>query len=448
MTTKNAANSLDAYLLQARAGEMAPDALPEHLQDAGELAPLLAAAGQVRRLHAYRLPAARRQRAKARLRAAWLAQETAQSRAPWWRAWLTPAAGWPRVRGGVLAVLLALILLIPLTVTAIAASDPGDIAYPARIALERVPALIQSRPAPRASAELKLAERRLADLDAHLQRTGELAPTAMKALLEGDAAAVASAADLDVEAQRQIAARVADHAAELTKLAASAAGPEAQTALRTAAAQATALAAGLMNPPPGPAEPAQTQPARLTAAPTGPAPAVTDARPTTVTPAPTRSPRATAGDPTLAPTSAPGPQHTPVPGLRATVQAEMPARTPAAPATRPTTATAEPEAGSPLPGRRATALAPTAAITPTAQPTAPTPPGQTPDTPAPGRRATALAQTATPTPPPTPVQPASGATEPPGGTPAPGRRATVLAQTASPPAEPTPTETPASRGAP
>lgn len=431
MTTKKAANSLDATLLKVREGGAAPGALPERPQDADELAPLLAAAERVRRLHAYRLPEARRQQAKARLRAAWIAQEAANNKAPWWRAWLTPTAGWPRIRGGVLAALLALILLIPLTVTAIAASEPGDLAYPARVALEQVPARLQSQPESRANAELKLAERRLTDLDTHLARTGQLATAAVDALLENNAAAVAAASKLTEDEQRQVAARVDDYAVSLARLAESTADPAAQAALRAASAQAAQLSAGLARPAPKLTPPVEHPTAIVLTTAETPIQGLT--------PQMVATPEQPLPDPTLRPTHTVGPlpSFTPgrtplaVPGLRATARAASPVP----PATHWPTATLLPKpVNTPVPGLRATALATTAA-TPPFQPPATVPaPG-----PGPGARATALAQTATPD---------VSFTPPLAETPVAGRRATALAQTATPTVEPLATETPTPEAAP
>lgn len=435
MAKQKIADSLDECLLQEHEGET-PVAVP---------APLLETAGRLRRLQTYRLPEARRRRAKAALRAAWLAQE-ARTDARGWRSWLTLPQVLAGARGAAIALLAAVVLVIPLTVTAIAASEPGDIGYGARVMLERVPALIQSQGQPRAEAELTIADRRLAELDTYLQRTGQLAPAAVEALLEGNAAAVAAAGNLDDIERRQVAVHIAEHAAELTRLADAATDPATQAALQAASSEAAQMAAQLGNLAPEPSQPVHLWPTSTVTA----MPILRD-RPS-ATPSPlARSSQSIATRTAPAPTATErsGPKDTVAPGLRATAQAVMPT----ASATRQPTTQPGPVTRAPGPGARATALAHTA--TPKTEPTATeTPGGQALETPAPGRRATALAQTVTPTVltptplTPTPAQAADGTAEPEMGTPAPGHRATVLAQTAVPTAAPTTTKTPTGGGKP
>lgn len=452
MNEKDVADKLEAYLLKARNGGR-----PEG-PEAEALAPLLEAAERVRRLRSYRLPESRRQRAKARLQAAWIAQESAKSSASGWGKWLV----WPGVRGhlrGITAAVLALILVTTLTFTALASTDPGSIVYPARVALERVPALLQSQPEARAGAELRAADRRLADLSSHLERTGQPAQAAVEALLKGDAAAAATAASLDGAGQRAVAARIAAHAAELARLAELTTDIESKAALRSAAITAEQLVNSLVGP-----SPVLTAPVTVT-----PAPTATEAptsRPSPIPPSPSAAaPADTVQRPTDRPLPAtseatrPLPTFTPDqrpvigPGLRATARAITPSAT--ATEGRPTaTGTLQPQHPV-VPGARATALA-----TITAQPTSHGPSTTAPAGPRPGMRATALALTATPPPAPTatplPVltptptavvatpTPTAEETVPPSAhTPIPGRRATAMAQGNSPtPAAAEPTATP------
>lgn len=435
MNEKDIADRLETCLLKAH-----DEGWPEG-SEAEALTPLLEAAARVRRLRAYRLPASRRQQAKARLQAAWMAQESARG----WRGWLAWPAAWGHLRGA-MAAILALVLMATLALTAVASGDPGSVVYPARVALERVPALLHSRPEARAGAELKAADRRLADLSSHLERTGQPARAAVEALLKGDAAAAATAASLDGIGQRAVADRISAHAAELARLAELTADPEAKAALRSASATAEQLVSALVNPGPGPAltVPAPTAAATPTSRPSPlvVAPEATVLRPTD-RPAP-----ATAE--TLRPSPTFTPEQQPVvvgPGLRATVQAITPPAT--MPEGRPTlTITAQPR-HTVAPGARATALA-----TVTVQPTQ-HPPSATPLVgPGPGMRATALALTATPlpalTPTPTmvvatttPTPTISETVPPPAGTPIPGRRATAIAgENTSTPGTVVPTGTP------
>ncbi len=456
MAKQQVVDTLDEMLL--RAHEEALTELPaRQTQETEALAPLLATAERLRRLNAYRLPEARRRQAKAALAAAWVAQNATASQAQERRAWLALPQAWGRVRGVALAALLALILVIPLTVTAIAASGPGDIGYSARVALERVPALLQPQAQPRADTELTIADRRVADLDAHLQRTGRLAPAAIEALLAGDTAAAAAAATLDQIEQEQIAARIAVHAAELARLAGSTADPEVQAALQAAAQQARQMAARLREPTPRPVAPTATPtPTTLPAA--GPDQPTRERPTATRTPSPiptaTAEPRATAHSQTVTPTTRPmgtrTPTDAPTPGHRATERAQT-ATPPGQPdptgTARPETPAPGPGQETPGPGRRATEQAQTS--TPPAQPTGTMPtPNQGADSPTPGRRATELARTATPAAPTPAGQPDHGAGGQPTGTPAAGQRAAALTQTAAPTAHPSATWTPAPEGAP
>ncbi len=454
MNEKDVADRLEAYLQKAR-----DEGWPEGAE-AEALAPLLDAAARVRRLRAYRLPESRRQRAKARLQAAWIAQEGTKDAATGWQRWLAWPGAWGHLRGA-LAATLALVLVATLTLTAVASGDPGSVLYPARATLERVPALLESRPESRAGAELRAADRRLADLSSHLERTGQPARAAVEALLKGDAAAAAAAAALDEAVQRAVSDRIAAHAAELARLAELAADGESKLALRSASLQAEQLAGTLANPRPEPgltALPTATAVQSATTAPsfqpsqTPPSPPATSEEPIVLRP--TERPAPATGEATR-PLLTATPEQKPVitPGLRATAQVITPTAT--ALERRPTlTHTVQPQ-HTVAPGARATALA-----TITARPTLPAPSATAPARPGPGMRATALALTATalpvatPTPTPTPTTVEATATPaptsaetapPPASTPVPGRRATAMAHgnTPTPGAvEPTVTPTP------
>ncbi len=434
MNEREIADRLEAYLLKAHdAGELEG-------AEAETLAPLLEAAERVRRLRAYRLPEARRQRARARLQAAWLAQESAKDTARGLQSWLSWPRAWGHLRG-VMAAALAFFLVTMLTLTAVAANDPGSIVYPARVALERVPALLQGQPESRAGAELRAADRRLADLSVHLERTGRPARAAVEALLKGDMAAAAAIAAVDGSAQEVVAGRIATHAAELARLAELAVDPESKMALRSAATEAERLVTLLNRPTAGPAPVAPisdtAQPTVETAA---PIPSVTEppspgaALPQPTISWPTITPTMMAEITRAAPTLTPDREPPLAPGLRATAGVITPPAT--VPERRPTvTFTPEPR-HTPVPGARATALATVTAI---AQTPVPAPSATARSGPGPGRRATALAQTATPlpamTPTPTtvsatapPVPTLAATVPPPVNTPAPGRRATAMAQ--------------------
>ncbi len=59
------------------------------------------------------------------------------------------------------ALLLTAVLFVSVTGAAIAASQPGDFAYPLRIVVERAPILVQFSSAGRAAEEVDIAGRRL-----------------------------------------------------------------------------------------------------------------------------------------------------------------------------------------------------------------------------------------------------------------------------------------------
>lgn len=415
-------------LERLQAGECAADCLARYGQEAAPVAPLLDAAARLQRVNAYHLTDNQRDQAKATLRAAMLShnQRLAQPAkpAPWRFRLALPAP----LRGMALAGTLALVLFMVVSITTVAASQPGDIAYPVRALVERAPVLFKTTPAAKTTTELRVAERRLADIEAHLADQGELAPAAVDALLAGDEAAAGRAGQLSEAERLQAAAQVAAHAATLATLAQSAEQPAAKATLQATSARIEILAqrlmlgdepagAGIVTPRPTAettALPSRSPVPGRTATPTSPA------TPTPRNPQPTRSPQAL-----------PAPL---TPGQRATVLAQTATAAPETPGSSPT-------GNNPAPGLRATTLAQTA---PPPTPRATHTPGPGPHTPAPGRRATALAQTpsamptATETPSAPAMPPAHGA-----DTPGPGRRATAQAQsTATPPSIMDPGATP------
>jgi len=400
---------LEDCIERLQAGETIADCLARYGAQAAELAPLLTTAMQLQGVGPQRLTHGQHLRTKVALREA-LAERRARaaSKSLGWRGW------WGQARGLAVAAMLILGIFVTAGVTSVAASRPGDVAYPVRVTLERAPAWLQFSPAGRAAAELQVAERRLADVTGYLQTTGQVAPAAVDALLAGDQAAAANAVALPELEREAITRRVAAHAETLAALARTAGPGAAELTLDEAAAQAAALAERL-SPGSGslPTPPAQpTSPPTPTVAPLGDAPAAD------ITPAAAPQPERSGATPTPLPTPT---GRAIVPGQRATALAQT-----------------------------ATVTAPTVSLTPAATPTlvaettTPTPAAGGPvNTPVPGRRATALAATATgqpptatPSPEPPPTDRPSGAT----GTPAPGRRATALAQTATAQATPiTPT---------
>jgi hypothetical protein len=429
----NPADILDDCLQRLQFGEPVETCLARYPDQAAELRSLLAAAGQVRSLAGYHLTPGQRLRAKVTLRETLAARSAARS----WLPWVTVFG---RTRGFAFAAVLAAILLVTLTVSNVAASQPGDLAYRLRVVIERAPVVLQMTPERRATAELEVAERRLADLDSHLAVTGQPDEIALAALLTGDAAAAEHASAVAEMRQRdRVADRVAAHADRLARLAQIAADPAVAAALTAAAEREYAIAERLRHglPPEPPAD--RPAPRRATPTPTSAASATATL---TATPTPTPTLTATQSPPA---TATPSPDDRPRPTLppEATRPGEgLP------PGLRPT--------GTPTPGWRATAIAETATAHPTEPARSPRPTGTVPGTPGhtitPGWRITAIVETATARPPLTLPPPLATRitrlTEEPRPLPSPGRwdirtpQPTPVGPTA-PPGAAEPTATPA-----
>ncbi len=419
MSKPNLAAILDDCLQQLQAGATVDDCLTHHAAQAAELAPMLAAAVQLQALATYRLSDAQKLRARVTLRDTLAAQ-------PQPHTWLPQGLGLGRMRGLVLSGVAALFLFVALTISAVASSQPGDLGYPLRVAIERALALVQRAPAGRAALEITVAERRLSELQHHVETGGQANNTALNAVLAGDRAAADQAAGLSEVERAQVAERVAQHADALMALAQAATEPRTASALQTAAAEALAIAGRLQAGPPTPAAPPITRP--------------------TFTPTETR-------DATPAPgkTAPPRPTRTPEPGRRATeivqtitalptkpprpTATHTPDRTPAGPGLPPSP---------PGPDHRATAIAETATSLPAwietrwAEHTPQTPTGpMLTATPSPrrGARATEIAQTVTALP--SFIPPPPTGTRTPWAGPQPGHTAT---------ARPTRTPTPGGAG--
>jgi hypothetical protein len=229
----NLTTILDDCLQRLAAGESVAQCLARYPEAAPELAPMLAAAEQVRAFSAVRLSQGQRLRAKVALREELATQGMRRKQAA-----LPIGMSWPRWRLAPLAALLAVVLFSTVAFSAVAASKPGDPAYPVRVAVERAPVWFQFSAHGRIAAELALADRRLAEAT----REGAAHPVAIAALLRSDAEAIRRAEALSAADRAQVAARVTAHAAELEKLAAQSSQPELGASLLQAAAQAQALA--------------------------------------------------------------------------------------------------------------------------------------------------------------------------------------------------------------
>lgn len=296
----NLSRMVDDCLARMAAGETVEACLARYPQRAAELAPLLVTAAQLRGLADARLSQGQRLRAKVALREA--LAEHRQPAAPLVRRWLRALPG---------ALMLAAVLFASVTGVAIAASQPGDFAYPLRIVVERAPILVQFSSAGRAVQEVDVAGRRLADVRAYLMQGGAVPPAALRELLARDEAALRRAELLSAEEQLAILDAVAGHAEELAALAGVATEDEAQARLQAAAEHIRDISARLVQ---APAEGTTPQAQQFTATPSPTASpvraAATVAPLQTPGPAPTAAPQ-TAVTPTCTPSICPPPSATP-----------------------------------------------------------------------------------------------------------------------------------------
>jgi hypothetical protein len=332
----NLTTILDDCLQRLAAGESVAQCLARYPDAAPELAPMLAAAEQVRAFSAARLSQGQLLKAKVALREELAAQGAR-------RAGAGSALGVssPRWRLAPLAAILAVLLFCTVAFSTVAASQPGDLAYPVRLAVERAPVWFQFSESGRVDAELALAERRLGEVT----RVGASEPLALAALLRSHTAAVERAEGLPEEARAEVATRVAEHASELARLAERVTAPQVRVALHQAAVQAQALASRLVivvdAPPSAPTAFASLVPARTpTPEPSStPLPLVvptlskTPPPPTVPTPVvPSVPPIATVGTivvPTIPPiTVSPGVTWTPPPAVTPDATPALPSHTP------------------------------------------------------------------------------------------------------------------------
>jgi hypothetical protein len=379
---------LDDCLARLARGEAVADCLTRYPDQAAELAPMLVTAIQLRDLSAYRLSGAQQLRGRMALRRALAAQ--AQPR-PWlaWLGWLE----W-KLKSPALAAAAALLLFVGLSVGAVAASQPGDLAYGARVVVERAPALVLFDSGDRAAAELNIADRRLADLQNALQRANQADPTALHALVRGDEAAAAAASSLPEDQRSRLAERVQAHAVTLARLAEAAREEAAARSLSLAAARARDIAERLRTLPPQGNQPegarsGEIAPETRTPAP-GPTGTTVRPEPPTATPAATPTVEATpeapptGGSPTPAPVAAPSRPPTERPPESATPRRPPPAETRS---------------------ERATEIAGTAMARPTHTPPAPLATRRAEQTPEPSRHPTAAPRHPTAEPRQTPAPP-------------------------------------------
>jgi hypothetical protein len=295
------ARILEDCLQQLAAGESMATCARRYPERAAELAPMLAAAQELTALQASRLSEPARARAKVALRQALADQQRGHASFAWG---LFGAGRASRPLAGIAAILL----FLSLAAGTVAASRPGDPPYRIRVAVEQAPAWFQVTPAGRIAAELRIADRRAADLS-----SGRYDPIALQALLAADEDAAARAAVLSPEERAEVATRVTAHARILARLAQSAPDPRAANALQVAGQRAYGLAEQLERSPAQPTprptpESAESRPAgtggpQETPGPSAPPP--TGTREPGHTPSPTGEPSSGTGSP----------QHTPEPSV-------------------------------------------------------------------------------------------------------------------------------------
>lgn len=276
---------LDDCLMRLQQGESVAACLERYAPQAAELAPMLAAAGQLRTLSARQLTVAQRQAGKRALRQALAAQQN-KARPTFGLGWLS----W--LRGPVAVPLAALFLLVVLAGGAVAASRPGDLAYGARVVIERATVWRFSDPAQRAAAELTVAERRLNDVERAWRQAAQVDPTALQALIRGDEAAAEMAAGLAIAERNAVAARIEAHAASLWSMSAGAADESARRSLALAVTQLQRITERLRTRlqegrGPDDGRPIASPPAKESAVPSWPATASPDPTPSAATPPPT-----------------------------------------------------------------------------------------------------------------------------------------------------------------
>jgi len=311
-----------------QAGETVAGCLAHYGDEAVALAPLLSAAARLQRVSVYRLTADQRGQAKAALREAMLGQNRRSIRPDTTVPWRFRLALPGSLRGLALAGMLAIALFAVVTITAVAASQPGDAAYPIRVMVERAPVLLKTTSAAKTTTELHIADRRLADVDRYLAATGRLENNAVAALLGGDQAAADRAVLMSEGERATVAARIEAHARTLAYMAETASGPQTRESLHEAAEHALAIATRLQLGP--------RQPEALPGGqPTG-------------WPPPTPTPTAALPAATVSPT---GPAQ------------RTPTGTPVTHGVGP-----EPRATAPTPNRKATPLAPAAPLQPMERP--------------------------------------------------------------------------------
>jgi hypothetical protein len=236
------ATILDDCVHSMRGGESVEDCLAHYPEQAVELAPMLRAASTLEWLAGEHMPEAHRQQTRTTLRQVVTASQAMPKRTAWMAFWVRPAI---RVFAGTAAVLVFLTFAI----TTVAASQPGDLAYPARVMAERSTLLLQRTPDGQASASLRLANNRLSELETGLALPGRAYNPALDALLAEDQGLADLTPRMAGATRKHVALQVASHAAQLEALAQRSHEQKVADALRHAAVETNALAQRIEHSP-------------------------------------------------------------------------------------------------------------------------------------------------------------------------------------------------------
>ena len=224
------ASVLDRCLERLRAGDSIAACLQGYPEYAGDLAPLLEAAQHLVPVAGWQPPAQLWAKHQVMLRP--LLDRTRAE----------PEVRPPRpvlrlqvsLRSFGQIALVALLLFVVLSATALAASGPGGPAYGLRLAVERVPVWFVPEGDAREVVLLRYADRRLADVQSHLVAEGHVEQAALEALLSADAEAEELAYRVGWQGRERVVSWITGHAECLRQLGESALGPRAAVTLGSA----------------------------------------------------------------------------------------------------------------------------------------------------------------------------------------------------------------------
>jgi len=232
------AEILDDCFERMRAGASTEDCLAIYPEHAGELAPMLQAAGRLAVLHAETIAESVRVQAKTTLRRALTDRAEARGRGNAGLFGMLAGQNWlSRARVLALACGVAVVIVLAGMATAVVASGPGDLPYGVRVLVEQVPVWFRPNAQTRVEANLNVAGRRLVELQEYFAQTRSIDMRALEALMAADAAAMRASGDLEPDHRAAVAAAVRAHASALRLLATQAQAAAARNALQHAADQ-------------------------------------------------------------------------------------------------------------------------------------------------------------------------------------------------------------------